>query len=150
MDTNGALILLSESNQTDCDKKPFEQQSFPQKVFSAIWALEREVNNGGFWQYFVNSSAESAYFVIEALTTIDALAAADICRRAIDIAFPNGLPPTEENIRASAEERQDELRQKLDLLEQEFYQYPDNLTDLLYVFVAKHPDEFGEWPVSKA
>jgi hypothetical protein len=30
------------------------------KVFPAIWAVESEVNNGGFSQYFLNSSAEGA------------------------------------------------------------------------------------------
>jgi hypothetical protein len=50
----------------------FAQQSLPQKVFSAIWEVESEVNNGGFAQYFSNDSAESASFVVEALEKIGA------------------------------------------------------------------------------
>ena len=31
-------------------------------------------------------------------------------------------------------------------LDNQFFAYPDNLTDLLFAFVAKHPEEFGALP----
>jgi hypothetical protein len=55
---NRILIDLSESKQTGFGKQEFAEQTLPQKVFSTIWALESEVNNGGFSQYFLNSSPE--------------------------------------------------------------------------------------------
>jgi hypothetical protein len=45
---NEILINLSGSATTKIGKEEFEQQSLPQKVFSAIWEVESEVNNGGF------------------------------------------------------------------------------------------------------
>jgi hypothetical protein len=48
MDKNGILIALSESDKTKFGKEDFSAQSVPQKVFSSIWAVESEVNNGGF------------------------------------------------------------------------------------------------------
>lgn len=99
---NRILIRLSESEKAKFAKEDFARQSLPQKVFSAIWAVESEVNNGGFSQYFVNSSAESACFVAEALVTIGAPKAADICKRAITVAFPTGLPQDPEIIRSVA------------------------------------------------
>ena len=72
MDMNRILIGLSESDRTKFGKEDFSAQSIPQKVFSSIWALEAEVNNGGFSQYFFNSSGETAEFVAEALDTIGA------------------------------------------------------------------------------
>jgi len=75
-------------------KEEFARQSLPQKVFSAIWEVESEVNNGGFSQYFSNHSAESASFIVQALETIGAPRTANICNRAIVTAFPSGLPPT--------------------------------------------------------
>lgn len=71
---DGVLIRLSESGQTAFGRsEDFNQQALPQKVFYyAIWALESEVNNGGFSQYFCNNSGESAGFVVEALETIGA------------------------------------------------------------------------------
>jgi uncharacterized protein DUF4375 len=52
VDKNAFLIQLSESDRTMFGKEDFATQSVPQKVFSAIWAVESEVNNGGFSQYF--------------------------------------------------------------------------------------------------
>ena len=40
----------------------------------------------------------------------------------------------------------DETEDKLDALDKEFYRYPHNLTELLFAYVAKHPEEFGELP----
>ena len=68
MNKNEILIELSQSPMTKVGKEEFNEQSGPQKIFSAIWELESEVNNGGFSQYFLNESAESVSFVVEAVT----------------------------------------------------------------------------------
>ncbi len=146
MNKNEILIELSESDKTKFGKEDFDAQSTPQKVFTAIWAPESEVNNGGFSQYFLNSSCETAGFVTEALETIGAPQTAEICRRAIGIAFPEGLPSDSEAISLAASDFSDEIGEKLDALDQEFYQYPHNLTELLFAYVTKYPGEFGYLP----
>jgi hypothetical protein len=146
MNKNKILIDLSESEMTRFGKEEFAQQSFPQKVFSAIWAVESEVNNGGFSQYFLNSSAESAAFVEKALETIGAPKTASICNRAITTAFPKGLPPTEETINSVAADFSDHILERLEPLDQEFIAYPHNLTELLFAYVSEHPQEFGTLP----
>ena len=143
---NEILINLSESAATKVGKEEFEQQSLPQKVFTAIWEVEAEVNNGGFSQYFLNDSAESASFVVKALTTIGAPKTADICSRAIVIAFPGGLPQTAEAVRSIATDFSEDILARLEPLDQEFFAYPHNLTDLLFAYVAAHPEEFGTLP----
>jgi len=143
---NHILIGLSESPQTKFGKEDFSSQSIAQKVFSALWEVESEVNNGGFSQYFVNSSAESAHFVVDALNMIGAPKTADICKRAIVTAFPAGLPQSEEAIRSAAGDFPDEVLERLEPLDQEFYSYPHNLTDLLFAYVSAHPEEFGALP----
>jgi hypothetical protein len=140
------LIGLSESPQTKFGKEDCASQSVPQKVFSALWAVESEVNNGGFSQYFVNSSAESAHFVVDALRMIGAPKTADICQRAIAVAFPAGLPEPEEAIRSAAADFSEEVLEKLEPLDQEFFAYPHKLTDLLFTCVSQHPEEFGTLP----
>jgi hypothetical protein len=48
---NSILIQLAASYRTAYGREePFAKQTLPQKVFSAIWVLEAEVNNGGFSQ----------------------------------------------------------------------------------------------------
>ncbi len=143
---NNILISLSESDKTQFGKQDFASQSTPQKVFSSIWAVESEVNNGGFSQYFLNDSCETATFVAEALGTIGAPQTADICRRAIAIAFPAGLPPTPQAISTAAADFSDEILEKLATLDNEFFAYPHNLTDLLFADVSKHAEELGKLP----
>jgi hypothetical protein len=146
MTRNEILVGLQASTMTKSGKQDFVTQSIPQKVFSAIWALEEEVNNGGFSQYFQNSSAETTPFIVEALDTIGASRAAAICKDAIATAFPSGLPSTPETVSSAANALSDAVLEKLNDLDTEFYRYPDNLTILLFSFVSKHPDEFGEIP----
>lgn len=142
---NQILISLSSSEQTSFGREGFARQSFPQKVFSAIWGVESEVNNGGFSQYFLNSSAESSSFVVQALETIGAPETANICKRAIATAFPVGLPGSEE-IRAAAASFPAEVLDALEPLDQEFFSYPHDLTGLLFAYVSQHQEEFGRLP----
>lgn len=144
MNKNELLIELSESSMAKIGKEEFAQQSLPQKVFSGIWEVESEVNNGGFSQYFSNDSAESASFVVQALETIGAPRTASICNRAILTAFPTGLPTTVESIRSVATDFSDEILAELEPLDQEFFSYPHNLTDLLFKYVSAHPEHTGE------
>ena len=143
---NNILISLSSSEKTDFGKKDFASQSLPQKVFSSIWDVESEVNNGGFSQYFLNSSAQSAPFIIEALETVGAPETADICKRAIDTGFPHGIPRSVEEIRSAASFFSDEVLAAFHPLDQEFFSYPHDLTDLLFAYVSRHPEEFGSLP----
>jgi hypothetical protein len=143
MDKNEILIELSESEKTKFGKEDFSVQSAPQKVFSSVWAVESEVNNGGFSQYFLNSSAETAPFVAEA---IDTPRTADICRRAILCAFPDGLPAPPEAISSIAADFSDETLEELSALDAEFFAYPHDLTELLFAYVSAHSEEFGVLP----
>jgi hypothetical protein len=146
MNKNTILIELSESEQTRFGKEDFQTQSVPQKVFSSIWAVESEVNNGGFSQYFQNSSAETAPFVVEALSIIGAPGTARICNRAIACAFPAGLPATPEAISSAAESLPDDVVNELEVFDGEFMKYPHDLTELLFAYVSRHPEEFGPVP----
>lgn len=143
MDKNQALIMLSESDRTSFGRQEFAQQSPAQKVFSAIWAVESEVNNGGFSQYFQNSSCETASFVADAMEIIGAPKTADICRRAVRAAFPKGLPANADAISAAAANFPTDVEEALSQLDEEFFAYPHDLTELLFAYVSGHPDEFG-------
>lgn len=144
MDKNGILIDLSQSDRTKYGRDDFATQSSPQKVFSSVWAVESEVNNGGFSQYFLNSSCETAEFVVDAMNAIGAPRTGEICRRAIAAAFPEGLPKDAAEISSAAENFSGETEEKLEEFDDEFFAYPHNLTDLLFAYVSAHSEEFGE------
>jgi hypothetical protein len=144
-DKNSALIRLSTSNRTSNGREEaFANQTIPQKVFSSIWKLEQEVNNGGFSQYFFNSSRETAPFVVEACHAIGAHHTAELCSRAITCAFPGGIPGNMMQMRVAASDFPDGVEQLLNELDYEFYKYADDLTELLFSYVSAHPEEFGD------
>ena len=131
MDKNSYLIDLSESDSTDFGRMDFSAQGHEQRVFSAIWGLEGQVNSGGFIQLFDNEEPELVAFAPAALRSIGAINCAEIVSSAVALA-PNRDAP--------------EVAGHLERLEEEFYSYPDNLTDLLFSYIAAHPEVFGAAP----
>jgi hypothetical protein len=55
-----------------------------ERIILAIEALEREVNNGGYSQFFLNSSREYAPVMVRALERIGCLKTAKITQKALD------------------------------------------------------------------
>lgn len=144
MDKNGFLIGLSESERTDSGRVDFAAQSEAQKIFSAIWELESQVNNGGFDQYFRNSDSDIIAYAPVALRAIGASSCAGVVERAIQVIAP--LPLTQagryEALNAVGADGQD----RLTTMDSEFFAYPDDLTELLFEFVRQHPASFGSVP----
>jgi hypothetical protein len=62
MDKNEFLIELSESERSMFLKAEFADQPRPQKVFSAIYHLEGQVNMSGFKAYFMHVEPEEIAF----------------------------------------------------------------------------------------
>ena len=146
MDKNHYLIELSESERTDFGRKDFADQPEPQKVFSAIWALESQVNNGGFLQYFVSGDFDTAEFAPVALRLIGAHACSELVHRALRALTPAPLPATQSDCEHLVDALSDEDSLQFDSLDAEFFAYPDNLTEKLFDFVAAHPEAFGAIP----
>jgi hypothetical protein len=53
---NHRLVKFSESPNIRFWRVDYDQLSFEERAFGLIWELESEVNNGGFHQYFWNST----------------------------------------------------------------------------------------------
>ena len=111
----------------------------PDEVVDSIDALEGEVNNGGFHQYFYNSAGDRTAETIRALEIIGAFKMAEIVRKAAQM-FPNGMPPTDrferQEILLTLYPKAIEFRE----LDEEFYGYPDKLADLLANYRSSQPD----------
>ena len=146
MDKNALLIELSESDHTDFGRVNFAEQREEQKVFSAIWALESQVNNGGFVQYLISHDGDTADFAPRALKTIGASSCAGIVERAWKVVSNQPIPTSRESREQLAESLTDEAQAHLEDLDAEFFAYLDNLTELLFAYVQSHPAVFG--PVS--
>ena len=128
MDKNLFLIELSESDRTDHGRVNFSLQPPKQQVFSCIWSLESQVNSGGFSAFFEYEDPALVAFTPEALSTIGAVNCAEIVKSATQLAAGADI---------------EEIDEELGELDDEFYAYPDDLTELLFAYVIVNQDAFG-------
>jgi hypothetical protein len=140
---NLRLVRLSEDRDVGFWAADYEALAEPKRVFRAIWELEAQVNNGGFHQYFWNTSAWTVPGIWDALQAIGATATAAIVNDAI-VAVGRNLPwRHDEARREKLAALPAAVRQELESLDQAFFRYPNDLTTLLYRYVSKHRDKIG-------
>ncbi|MGD0401109.1 MAG: DMP19 family protein [Syntrophobacteraceae bacterium] len=140
---NRRLIRLAEGSEVRFWRVNYDALSVPERFFRAIWELEAEVNNGGFHQYFSNSSGRLVPDVIDALHAIGAIQMANIVGRAIEAVGPDVSWSDDTARQARMDDLSPEIVEALNDLGQAFYAYPDNLTALLYRYVVAHKGEIG-------
>ena len=105
----------------------------------AIVDLEREVNNGGYLQFFENSSREHAASVVQALEAISCPQVAELTQRAIATLKIQG-EISEAAIEEAIETREDEISESLDALDSEFIQQTESIEDRLFEFIKANRD----------
>ncbi len=123
------------------DDKDFESLNSIEKNILYIEMLEGQVNNGGFDQYFFNSSGEYAHETLLALKEINAPQMADLLNRAISV-FPKlPIPKDTEQRREYMEDIPESISETWDKLDDEFYKYPENLEGLVIEYIKANIKE---------
>ena len=91
-DTNDFVVAMTEhlDNKTQYGED-MSALSEAERIFYITQTLEMEVNNGGFSQFFYNSSGNFSNELVGAFTAIGANATAAICQKAIS-AFGRDIP----------------------------------------------------------
>ncbi|MEM7078365.1 MAG: DMP19 family protein [Pseudomonadota bacterium] len=120
---------------TVADIDDFRKLSTAQQTGFCINVLEMEVNNGGFHQFFCNSVGYYTPEVLEALGRIGAHKTHSLLSQAIAIAYPTGFP-TDRSQHEALLDIEDETVDALAPLDDAFYAYEDNLTDLVNTYLA--------------
>lgn len=118
--------------------------------FLLVENLFREVNNGGFQQFYMNSSGNYANITIDALKEIGAIKTANIVQLANN-EFPNKTVPTNREVRINLLSQIEKNTEKIwDELNDKFYR-PNPLTNELEIdsiiplqlkYVNENVDEF--------
>jgi len=120
----------------------YAQLSIPERVVFCVDGLEREVNNGGFAQFFENSAGDHALDTIDGLRALGAPKLAALVTEAVRM-FPQGRPATDRERRQRQLDQLDQAaRDRLDQLDTAFYQSPENLAALERAYVRAHQDQF--------
>jgi HEAT repeat protein len=114
----------------------------PQRLALAPRMLIWEVENGGFAQYFVNSSGDHWPDALEGLAEIGAAATRDLLQQATDHFGPDG-PSTDRDVRhrqlAQLMKKKDKAFRSI---EDAFYKDEDDREVLLLRYIVKHAQDF--------
>ena len=114
-----------------------------ERVFYITQLCEAEVNNGGFSQFFFNSSGNFSSQLVHAFTEIGAMKTAEICKTAL-AAFGKELPADLDERRHALDELEsEEVVRILEECDNEFYDYEDDLLSLNYAYIQKNKDSFS-------
>jgi hypothetical protein len=129
--------LLNLNNNPDARfwKVGFELLTWPEQVFRIVWGLMGEVDNGGFDQFYFNSSGDTAYLAPKALHAIKAFETSEIVSEANSL-FPATNPAIEDFLRQyQLENLSVAAARRLDELDNAYYDSTDDIECLLYDFV---------------
>ena len=107
--------------------------SVEERVIQAVEALQSQVNDGGYEQFFVNSSNEYAGIIVDALRRIACPQTAQITQKAIDALGASDLSASSiEKALATPNDARDLAFIECD---DSFSAYPEDLDERLFAFI---------------
>jgi len=109
---------------------------YDQAIYT-IWWFESEVNNGGFHQYFTNSTGSDFPIALRSLKKIGAKKTIDMVERFVKIVFKDSVPLDREERNDIIEALEDDeiIEDKLDAINLEFYQSDEDIVSLINKFI---------------
>jgi hypothetical protein len=115
-----------------------EKLTDAERVILAVEALEREVNNGGYGQFFINSR-EYAPMIVHALRRIGCPTTADVTQKALDIV--QQIPMTREEIENGTWEENEERQEALSRCDSRYFQRPENIEESLWAYIKANREK---------
>jgi hypothetical protein len=116
--------------------KPTADLSREEKYVLAVAALEREVNNGGYLQFFTNPSNEFAAVIEEALRAIDCPVTAQTTHDALGaLDLDSDLAPAA--VEAAALEADEAVSEVLEECDNRYFDDGEPVADRLFAWIRK-------------
>lgn len=122
----------------------FAGLSTPQQHYMAVFLCDAEVKNGGFSQYFVNSSAETWNEALAGYRAIGAVGRERLLQKALDLFGPKGPALDKRDRDEQRVSWSDEHYQTLDDLSSEYYKSKENVQALMARYAAAHHKHFHD------
>jgi hypothetical protein len=110
-----------------------ESLTAEEEIVLAVEALEREVNNGGYSQFFLNSSAEYSPMIVNALKRIGCPKTAEITQKAVNALHLPQLDVVA--IQASIAAESDALDEALAECDGLYYDSGEDIAGRLFAFI---------------
>jgi len=131
------LQTLEQAIQEKVKVQRLASMTGVERMVLALMSLKREVNNGGYHQFFVNSSRRFAPAIVSDLERIGCASVAEITQSALDALK---LPELSvDAIEAAVTPPDAERDRVLNRCDNRFYE-TNELSELLFAYVKKHPD----------
>ena len=130
-----SLVLAMES-ALELRRDNGEDLNAIENTVLAVEAFEREVNNGGYSQFFYNSSNEFAMDIVNCLKVIGCPELAELTQKAISILGLKELTP--EAIEERMDPDDETLEDQLNALDDEFYDIEEVPAYQLFDYVKTH------------
>ena len=120
-----------------------EDLSEAERVILAVEAIEREVNNGGFSQFFINSSLSMAPYIVNAFKSIGCPQTAALCKQAVTLLGVGDLHDEDAVEEAGYAIDDDEgLGEQFNALDEKYYEGAEEpLAVKLFEFIKAHRGE---------
>jgi hypothetical protein len=109
-----------------------------ERIVLAVEALEREVDNGGYAQFFENSSREYAPMIVASLQRIGCRETATITEKAIKALGTARL--TAGGIKSVMAKNDEQRKAKLNQCDDEYYKNPEPIAERLFAFIKTNKD----------
>jgi hypothetical protein len=123
------------------DLDSFDSMSPTEKALIGTWELMNEVYNGGFMQYFHNSSRDRAKPMVGVLRSFGAEQAADALASANALAGPGTPMGDELNYVVAMKAMSGAISDQLRDLERKLFACADDTHLRLYQYLSQHRDE---------
>jgi hypothetical protein len=131
--TDSLLLAFEQAVSQKAEREGQGSLTEVERTVLAVEALEREVNNGGYGQFFLNSSREFVSTIVDSLQRIDCPKTAKITRRAIKALGISNLKA--ENIEAVMAGDDKRREKKLEQCDAAYHASAEPIADRLFAFI---------------
>jgi hypothetical protein len=135
------LNALISSNSLYVGLTFFDELNLAEQALIGTWELVNEVYNGGFMQYFHNSSREHAKPMVGVLRSIEAPRVVAILESAIALAGPGTRCGDEPDYFTADNSMPEDVKKRVHELERQLYDELDDLHLKVFRFLSKHRDQ---------
>jgi hypothetical protein len=131
--TDSLVLAFEQAINQKAEREGMPSLTDEERIVLAVEALEREVNNGGYNQFFVNSSREFVATIVSALQRIGCKKTATITQGAIEALGTSDL--TAKAIEAVMTKDDERRLAKLNRFDDSYYNSREPIAERLFAFV---------------
>jgi hypothetical protein len=137
--TDSLVLVFEQAINQKAAREGYKSLSSEERVVLAIEALEREVNNGGYEQFFLNSSRDYAPIIVDGLVSIGCRRTGTITQKAIEVLGCKTL--TSEAIERAMLVESEDRDQSLFVCDNQYFARPEDIEGHLLAFIKTNKDK---------